>query len=368
MISCSKMPAFDCMGRSDFPTNQFITLDKAKNIADILCNYINTEKVPCIQVTIIDSLGNSWTLTTGTSDLKRKSPANDNDLLRLASITKTFTATVIFSLVDQGKLSLDDKLITFFPDFKEAKEVTIENLLNHSSGIKELLTLPDILTSSTLFTTKIWDINAIVKTISTKKLVFQTGTDFQYSNTNYVLLGLIAEKIEQKKIKQLYHDYIFNPLSINKISLVPQEEIPANLISGFDRKLLPTPGLYEVTSQNTAWASAAFTSGALVGNSEQTAIFFHKLLTGKIISLNSLNKMEEFGEKKDPDNEYQKFFGHGLFKFEINSKIYYGHEGLFVGADNVACYRTSDKVTITILSNVSTFNKFQLLKEIDNLF
>ena len=153
MISCSKMPAFDCMGRSDFPTNQFITLDKAKNIADILCNYINTEKVPCIQVTIIDSLGNSWTLTTGTSDLKRKSPANDNDLLRLASITKTFTATVIFSLVDQGKLSLDDKLITFFPDFKEAKEVTIENLLNHSSGIKELLTLPDILTSSTLFTT-----------------------------------------------------------------------------------------------------------------------------------------------------------------------------------------------------------------------
>jgi D-alanyl-D-alanine carboxypeptidase len=367
LISCGKIPTYDCMGRSDFQTNQFITLNKAKSIADILCNYVNNEKVPCIQVTVIDSIGNNWTLTTGTSDVKRRRPASNDDLLRLASITKTFTSTVILSLVEQGKLNLDDKLITYFPEFKEAKDVTIKNLLNHSSGIKELLTLPDILTSSTLFTTKIWDINSIVKTISAKKLVFQTGSNFQYSNTNYVLLGLIAEKIEQKKISQLYYDYILNPLSLDKISLVPQEETPENLISGYDRKLLPTPGMYEVTPQNTAWASAAFTSGALVGNSEQTGLFFHKLLTGQILSSSSLNKMEEFGKKKNPDNEHQEYFGLGLFKFEINSNTYYGHEGLFVGADNVACFRIKDKVTIVILSNVSTFNKFNLLKDIDDM-
>jgi len=366
LISCAKIPPYDCMGRSDFPTNQFITFDKAKSMADILCNFVNNEKVPCIQVTVIDSIGNNWTLTTGTSDVKRRQIASNDNLLRLASITKTFTATVIFSLVEQGKLTLDEKLTTYFPEFKEAQDVTIKNLLNHSSGIKELLTLPDILTSSTLFTTKIWDINSIVKTISSKKLVFQTGTDFQYSNTNYVLLGLIAEKIEKKKITQLYQDYVFNPLLINKITLVPQENIPEDLISGYDRKLLPTPGMYEVTPQNTAWASAAFTSGALVGNSEQTGLFFHKLLSGQILSSTSLSKMEEFGKKKNPDNEYQEYFGLGLFKFEINSNTYYGHEGLFVGADNVACFRIKDKVTIVILSNVSTFNKFNLLKDIDD--
>lgn len=366
LISCGKIPSYDCMGRTDFPTSSLINSEKARIIADMLCTYINKEEVPCFQVTIIDSSGSIWSLSAGNTDLKRRQDVTNDNLLRLASLTKTFTASVIFNLIDQGKLTLDDKLTTFFPEFNEAKDVTIKNLLNHSSGIKELLTLPDILTSSTLFTSKLWDINSIVKTISSKKLVFNTGSDFKYSNTNYVLLGLIAEKITQRKITQLFKEYLLNPLNINKLFLVPQENTPETLISGFDRKLLPIPGLYEVTPQNTAWASAAFTSGALIGNSEQTGLFFHSLMSGKVLSRTSLSKMEDFGEKKNPDSEYQKYFGLGLFKFDINNNTYYGHEGLFVGADNIACFRIKDKVTIVLLANVSTYDKFSLLRDIDN--
>ena len=283
----------------------------------------------------------------------------------MASITKTFTATVILKLIEEGKLRFDDKLVRFFPEFRNAPDVTIQNLLNHSSGIKELLTLPDVLTSSTLFTDKIWDIRAIVKTISTKKLTFTTGTDCQYSNTNYVLLGLIAEQVSGRKMTELYDNYIFSPFGLNRIALVPQAGTPDHLISGYDRQLLPTPGWYEVTPQNTAWASAAFTSGALTGNSEQTAMFFHYLLTGQLVTQNSLNLMQDFVEKRQPDSEYQKYYGLGLFSFEINGNRYVGHEGLFVGADNVAGFRISDKTTIVIFANISTFNKFNLLKEID---
>jgi len=367
LISCSKITDYDCIGRNEFPTNPFISLEKSKSIANILCKYINNEKVPCIQVSIVDSLGNIWTLSTGTIDKQRKNLVNDKHQLRIASITKTFTATIIFKLIEEGSLSLDDKLINYFPNFSKAPEVTIKNLLNHSSGIKELLTLPDILTSSTLFTDKIWDINSICNTISKKELVFTTGTDCQYSNTNYVLLGLIAEKVTGKEMTMLYKEYIFDLLNTNEICLVPQDKTPHNLISGYDRKLLPTPGWYEVTPQNTAWASAAFTSGALIGNSEQTAMFFYNLLTGKLISQNSLSQMQTFTEKEQPDSEYQKYFGLGLFKFEINGNTYYGHEGIFIGADNIACFRVSDKTTIVIFSNISTFNKFNLLKEIDDV-
>ncbi|MCX6227447.1 MAG: serine hydrolase [Bacteroidia bacterium] len=368
LISCGKISNYSCTDQDDLPANSFITSDKAKNIGDILCKCLNKEKVPCIQITIIDSLGNIWSVATGTADLKRNKPVTTNNVLRLASITKTFTATVILTLIDQGKLNLDDKLTTYFPEFTEANDVTIKNLLNHSSGIKDLLTLPDIILNSSLFSDKIWDINSIVQTISKKGLSFQTGTDHQYSNTNYVLLGLIAEKITKRKITEIYKEFIFNPLNINKLTLVPQEKSPETLVSGFDRKLLPTAGLYELTPENTAWASAAFTSGALIGNSEQTAIFFSNLLTGKLLSVNSLNNMKDFAEKKDPDNVNQKYFGLGLFKFDINSNIYYGHEGLFVGADNIAAFRIKDKVTIVILANISTFDKFGLLKEIDNEF
>ncbi len=367
MTACSKIPTYDCMGRETFPETELVGNEKAKQIADLCCKYVNDEKVPAIQISVIDSLGSTWTLSTGTIDKKRKQAVANEHIFRLASITKTYTATVIFKLIEEGKLSLDDKLLTYFPNFENAPNVTIRNLLNHSSGIKELLTLPDILTSSTFFTDKVWNINEIVETISKKDLIFETGTDHQYSNTNTVILGLIAEQVSEKKMENLYQEYIFEPLQIDNIRLLPQQTKPELLISGYDRALLPTPGLYEVSSENTAWASSAFTSGALVGNSETTAIFFHNLLMGKIINKNSLSTMKTFGQPNQIDNEHLTDFGFGLFKYNINGYVYYGHEGLFVGFDNIACFREKDKVTIVIFANISSFEKFELLEEIDNI-
>ena len=367
MTSCSKIPDFDCMGRDRFPTNELVTNEKAKQIADLCCKYSNDKKVPAIQVSIVDRFGDTWTLSTGTTDKKRKNAVTNEHIFRLASITKTYTATIIIKLIEEGKLSLDGKLTEYFPNFENAPNVTIQNLLNHSSGIKELLTLPDILTSSTFFTDKIWNANEIVETIAKKDLVFETGTEYQYSNTNTVILGLIAEQVSGKKMEELYDEYIFEPLQIDNIKLLPQQSKPELLISGYDRALLPTPGLYEVSPENTAWASSAFTSGALVGNSETTAIFFHNLLMEKIVNENSLSTMKTFGQPNTIDNEHLSDFGLGLFKYHINGNVYYGHEGLFVGFDNIACFREKDKVTIVIFANMSSYDKFDLLKEIDNI-
>jgi CubicO group peptidase (beta-lactamase class C family) len=353
------------MGRENYPVNSYISAEKAKAIADATCKYVNNEKVPAIQITIVESTGNSWSLSTGNADKKRNSPVTDNSFFRLASITKSFTATVIFKLIEEGKLSVDDKLTTFFPEYTNAPDVTIKNLLDHSSGIKELLTLPDVLMSSTLNSDKIWNINQIVETISRKKLDFATGADHKYSNTNTVLLGLIAEKISGRKMAELYRDYLFKDLNIHNIIFSPYEETPDGLVSGYDRKLLPTPGLYEVTAKNTAWATSAFTSGALVATSSEAAWFFHNLFMGKIISDSSLSTMKSVEQANNPDNDHLKYFGKGLFKWDINGNTYWGHEGVFVGFDNIAGFREKDKTTIVILGNVSTYNKFDLLGEID---
>jgi D-alanyl-D-alanine carboxypeptidase len=367
IYSCSKIPICDCMGRDEFPVNSFINQGKAKAIAEITCRYVNDEEVPAIQISIVDSTAKIWTLSTGNADKKRKTLLTDEHVFRLASITKVFTGTVIFKLIDEGKLSLDDKLVAYFPEYTNAPEVRIRNLLDHSSGIKELLTLPDILMRGTMNTEKVWDINQIVKTIAKKKLDFATGTDHQYSNTNLVLLGLIAEKVTGKKMYEVYDNYLFNKLNLHGITFSPYNGTPSLLISGYDRKLLPIPGLYEVTAHNTAWATSAFTSGALVSNSEETALFFHHLFKGDIISENSMNEMKTFEEAKVPQDEHLKYFGKTLFKWEVNVNTYYGHEGLFVGFDNIAGFRAKDKTTIVILGNISTYNKFNLLKEIDNI-
>jgi D-alanyl-D-alanine carboxypeptidase len=131
--------------------------------------------------------------------------------------------------------------------------------------------------------------------------------------------------------------------------------------------LLPTPGFYEVSAENTAWATSAFTSGALVATSRETALFFHNLLMGRILSANSLAVMKSFEPANNPDNEHLKYFGKGLFKWDINGNVYWGHEGVFIGFDNVVGFREKDKTTIVILGNISSYNKFDLLEEIDSI-
>jgi ribonucleotide monophosphatase NagD (HAD superfamily) len=88
---------------------------------------------------------------------------------------------------------------------------------------------------------------------------------------------------------------------------------------------------------------------------------------GNIISEQSLNVMKSFEAANNPQDEHLEFFGKALFKWDINGNLYYGHEGLFVGFDNILSFREKDKTTIVILSNMSSFNKFNLLSEIDKI-
>ena len=177
----------------------------------------------------------------------------------------------------------------YYPDYYNTEKITINQLLNHNNGLKDLLTLPDVLLISTTHTDKLWNPHKIAETILNKKLIFTPGTDNQYSNSNYLLLGLIAEKVTGKKLDILFSEYLFTPNNISGISFNPTEKAPNELISDYDRNLLPNIGWYELTRENTAFSSNAFASGNLVSNSEQTALFFHKLFHYEIITQNSLD-------------------------------------------------------------------------------
>ena len=362
--SCKKMPDSDCSGKSSYPVTTFIDNTTAQNIANSICSALNNEDVPGIQVSIIDSLGHAWTLSLGTTDKKRKNNLEDNNKFRLASMTKPFIATLIFKLIEEGQLNLENKVSDYFPDYTNASKITIANLLNHSSGLKDLLTLPDILLTSTSNTTKVWNPNEIAETILKKDLKFTPGTENQYSNSNYLLLGLIAKIITGKELDVLLAEKLFNPNGISGITFNPIQVAPSDLISGYDRKFIPYLGLYELTSKNTSFSSAAYASGNLVANSSDAAIFFHKLFMGEIINQNSLNKMLQFTQVVNSENEYQTYFGNGMFKYQLQNETYYGHEGQFIGFDNVVVFNPQRKFTVVLLGNLSTYNKFQLLIEI----
>jgi D-alanyl-D-alanine carboxypeptidase len=363
-LSCTQLEDYDCQGRTDFPTTSLVDNETAADISALICNSINEEDIPAIQITIVDSLGTAWNLTTGSTDKKRTIPATDDHVFRLASVTKPFVAALTFKLIEEGYFTLDTKVAEYFPESSAIENVTIAHLLDHSSGIKDLLTLPDVLLTSTSNTTKVWDPNRIAEVVLNDALQFDPGTDHRYSNSNYLLLGLIANEVTGEELHLLLREYLFEPLGLSGFTFHPVENSPENLVHGYDKKLIPKPGFYELTPENTSFSSAAYASGNLMATSETTALFFHHLFDGQLLTDTSLDQMATFSTGANPRNEFLSEFGSGLFQYTLNGEVYVGHEGQFIGFDNIMVYHPLKRITIVMLANLSTYEKFDLLNEI----
>jgi D-alanyl-D-alanine carboxypeptidase len=242
----------------------------AQKLQSILDEDVNLLKVPGVQAFVITSDGKTWSGTSGTIDLARKELIQGDDILRVGSVTKTFTAVIVLKLAEEGLLSLDDPIAKWFPDFPNAKEITVRHLLNHTSGIPEII--PKILMRSIISSTY-WKPEDLVKIIAQDKSGFTSHGTFEYSNTNYILLGLIAEKTSGKPFIQQLHEQIIDPLNLKHTYFIPYEQAPVNLVPGFDRDLSSFPGMLDISRENTSWATAAFTSGALASTADDLGVF-----------------------------------------------------------------------------------------------
>jgi D-alanyl-D-alanine carboxypeptidase len=163
--------------------------------------YGGKNPVPGVLIGVWDGTGGSYIHAFGYADLATHRKLTPQDHFRIGSITKTFVATVILQLVDEGKLKLDDPLSKFdigatIPD---AQNITIRDLLNMRSGLFEVTDVPE-------FKTVKWGIKnnvdqiTIIKWALAQKTYFPPGTRFHYSNTNYLILGLIIERITGQSV------------------------------------------------------------------------------------------------------------------------------------------------------------------------
>jgi len=182
------------------PSNEL----KAK-IDSIVSPYIEQYSIVGMSIGIVDDV-ESYTINYGQTAQKDGFPISDSTMFHIASITKVFTATAIMQLVEQDKLSLDDKIVDILPDFKlkskDYNKITIKHLLTHTSGLpwtNKQTNLPNDSTSIPLF----------LKGLQKVKLNFAPGTKFSgdtYSNIGFDLLGIVVSKIS----KQPFHEYVYN--------------------------------------------------------------------------------------------------------------------------------------------------------------
>jgi len=329
------------------------TLDgeTAQKLQSILDEGVNRLKVPGLQAYVRTPDGYTWSGTSGTTDLRRKNPMRRDHVLRVGSTTKSFTAVLILKLVEEGKLSLDEPIAKWFPDIPNAEAITVRQLLNHSSGIPEFI--PKVLMKSIIPSTY-WQPEEMVEIIAQGKPSFTPGSDWEYSNSNYYLLGLIAEQLSGKPVTQLLHEQIIDPLHLEHTYFIPYEPAPAGLVPGFDRDLSKIPGMLDIGVRNTSWATAAFTSGALASTADDLGIFYESLFAGKLLSPSSMAEMTTFITAPNPGFDAQNGYGLGLMRLAVDGQELVGHVGQFMGSSSIAMY-APDKGTIIVLTTNLSF-------------
>jgi D-alanyl-D-alanine carboxypeptidase len=189
-----------------------IALSGAMNAA--ASDLVAAQKTPGVQYAVVESGKIVDAGAAGRADLASGTPVTNETRFRIGSITKMFTAVAVMQLVEAGKLSLDETLDRFQPSFGHASSITVRDLLMHRSGIPDYL---DPALASGAVKTPVTP-QAIADSMSGKPLLSRPGTAFSYSNTNYVLLGLIVQRLAGVSLHDYYREKIFLPAGMTETS------------------------------------------------------------------------------------------------------------------------------------------------------
>lgn len=335
--------------------------ESAIKLQAVLDEDVNLLKVPGLQAFVRTPDGKTWSSTSGTIDLARKKHMQRDDVIRVGSMTKTFTAVIVMKLIEEGRLSLDDPIAKWFPDFPNAEVITVRHLLNHTSGIPEII--PKVLMKSIIPSTY-WKPEELVNIIAQDESSFRPRGIFEYSNSNYILLGLITEKLSGEPFTQQLHEQIIDPLNLKNTFFIPYEQAPVNLVPGFDRDLSSFPGMLDIGTDNTSWATAAFTSGALASTADDLGVFFERLFAGALLSRSTMSDMTTFISASNPGFSEQNGYGLGLMRLEVDGQELVGHVGQFMGSTAIAMYSSNKNYLIVVTCNLSNPNLVKVLNDL----
>lgn len=239
--------------------------------------------VPSASVAIVKDGKIVYLNAYGDARLEPKTPATPTMRYSIGSISKQFTAVAMLLLQEDGKLSLDDKVSKFVPDLTRANEVTIRQLLSHTSGYQDYwpqdYVMPMMLKPVTAA--------KILDQWARKPLDFDPGTKWQYSNTNYVIAGVIIEKASGKPLLQFLREKIFVPLGMKSVANIDEQKLGDTDPTGYLRYALGP--LRAAPKEGPGWLFAA---GELAMTAEDLAKWNISIMDQKLLRPASYRELE----------------------------------------------------------------------------
>ncbi|MES5821078.1 serine hydrolase domain-containing protein [Streptomyces sp. RG80] len=299
--------------------------------------------VPGVTATAKDKHG-TWSATPGVGDLRTGQPRSAHDRYRVGSITKTFVSTVLLQLEAEGRLSLDDKVAKWLPGLvtgngHDGRRITLRQLLNHTSGIFNYTADEEFGRTYFLkdgFLEHRYDTKApaeLVAVAMTHKPDFAPGTSWNYSNTNYVLAGLVIEKVTGRPYGEEVGRRILKPLGMTATS-VPGTRVtlPRPSSRAYSKLAETATGpTYDVTKLNP---SLAYAAGEMISDSPDLNRFYSALLKGRLLPPEQLKEMKNTVTAEEYPNAG---YGLGLIDRKLSCGVHvWGHDGGIHGSNSVA--------------------------------
>jgi D-alanyl-D-alanine carboxypeptidase len=290
----------------------------------------------------------------GVASIEQDIPLKPTDRFRIYSITKTFTATIIYQLVDEGILTLDDTVAQWLdePDvalIPNVETVTIRQVLNHTSGIYDFGDDDDSPFWDDAFLgpeadwTKVWTLPELLAYADPANHApyFAPGEGFHYSNTNYLLLGMIIENATGSTFGAELQSRILTPLELNDTFFATGGTMPEGLVDGYQ---LLDDQLVNVSESNLSWAWAA---GNMVSTTADLLRFASATISGELLSPESFKEMFTFIPSPNPDLQ----FGNGLYQAVTPNGTLIGMDGGSAGFDANMMWLPEEEVTVVVLIN-----------------
>ncbi|MDQ3492512.1 MAG: beta-lactamase family protein, partial [Chloroflexota bacterium] len=312
--------------------------------------------VPGISAAIHLADGTRWEGVAGVGERGTSSwPVEPGTPFVIASITKTFVAAATLKLAEEGVLSLDDAMGRWLPEHPRGAIVTLRQLLDHTSGEANYFGHRDY--ESLVFgrPTHHWTSAEILALVGEPR--FAPGTDWQYSNTNYVLLGLVLEAATGASVSSLIRDRFLDPLGLRDTWFQGEEQVPVTPAQAYLRRDGRWIGLDDGTlfRPHTSAATVAWAAGAMVSSARDLATWARALYGGRVLSDESLAEMTEFNDED---------YGLGAKTYLMGGRTAWGHGGSLRGAEATMRYLPSLDAAVVVLWNRGGVESADLAREL----
>jgi D-alanyl-D-alanine carboxypeptidase len=306
-------------------------------------------------------------VASGLADHDARSPLQRDDPFFLGSISKTYTATTVMRLVEDGRITLDDAIGTYLP-LPRGDEITVRQLLDHTSGLKDFYSYlyfrPDREEMLELVT-KDWTRDELLALAGRFGHWFEPGTDWSYSSTNYYLLGVAIERASGLALPDAYRRYLYEPLGLERTWLAWHEPSRGDLPTGYMGHVdgWEHSQMFGDLGPTTALdrSPVEWGAGGLAATAADAMHFLSALMTGTLVRDSTLIAMTDFRSTPPlgtaSDSDADDGYGLGLVRMQRAAYTLIGHGGLFTGHTSGLWYLPECRVTVSLYFNRGFVNQ-----------